>query len=58
MIVYKLLLDKNTWNLTTVCKLFVFDKNIWYIKYVQTLLNNYTKNVDIIVCMQFPNLEA
>ena len=28
---YKLfVLDKNTWNNTTVCKLFVLDRNTWY----------------------------
>ena len=28
--IYNLILDKNTCNYTTMYKLFVFDKDIWY----------------------------
>ena len=47
-IVYKLLVfDRNTWNRTSMCRLFVLKKNLWYhiILFKQhwkiTKLNNY-----------------
>ena len=33
-----IVLDMNTWNYTTVCKLFVLDKNTWNHKIVCNLL--------------------
>ena len=30
IIVNELVLVRNTWNYTTVCKLFGFDRNTWY----------------------------
>ena len=30
MVMYRLLLDRNTWNYTTVYKLFVLSENTWY----------------------------
>ena len=56
IILYESVLDRNNWNYTTACKLFVFDKNAWYIT-VLKVLNNDRKNVNINVeWMWFPNL--
>ena len=50
----------NTWYYTTVCKLFVLDKNTWYITvYKKVSLKELHKITNINVqCMQFPDPRA
>ena len=40
-------LDGNTWNNTTVCKLFVLDRNTWYHIIVWKKIKNFIKDLNI-----------